>query len=390
MAQEILQGDIFGRIGKQFGEGIAEQVPRNQLSKQLSGIQGLPPQVAQAALIPGGLEALQPYLPYLQSQAAAQANAPLPQQQQQSQNQPIQTQQEIIPGTQNVQAKAQPIVPTRLSNDPEIQRQAASQEFLRNPAKYNNDFGSALKFQEEKFATQEKQIADVNSKFEALLPTLLHKEGKTTTSEVLGELQGKFAKEAEDSVISGRNTADQAAREYTTKALNFAKARDKLTSPGRDFWSSVFSKNPQKEVLAAKKAYDEAGIPEAFVNDLVANRKFSLPFASRIGFPPSGGIKEELKGIKSAGFPHVADARFGKGKEDAKVFEKVLSKITPNDSLQSVAYELRNKGYSPDAFLNLADKSQNLTPFQQRELQNRAVFPTTLSDVLYEEMANLE
>lgn len=372
MAQVLEQGDIFGRIGKQVGEGIGEQIPRNMLSSQLAKVQGLPPQVAQAALIPGGLQALQPYLPYLQSQAAAQAN--LPPGQGIAQQPAVLPKEEIIPGTQNI-AKPSIKPVERLTNDPEIQRQIAAQEFQKNPAKFNNNFENALQYQQQRFATQEKQIADVGTKFGSLLPTLLHKEGKTTTSEVLGELQNNFVKRAEDAVISGKMTADQAAREYSTKALNFAKARDRFQAPGRDFWRSLVSSTPLGEIRAAKKAYEEAGAPEAFLNDLIANRKLSLPYASALAFPPSQELQKTINGIKKANTVE---------KIDSDIFRKVLEKATPNDSLQAIALQLQKKGYSPLGFLNLAQENMDrLVPFQQRELENKGNFQPSLSDILY-------
>lgn len=371
MAQTIEQGDIFGRIGKAIGQGASEQAERNLLGKGIEQIQGIPPEIARIARLPGGKEFLPNVINYIQNRGASEQvlkQSGISPQSQTELSQPSSAQQ-----TSPSQKAPAPTRVERLTSDPEAINVRAAQRQLANPLAFPT-LAAAREYEQNRVNTQNQQIETVRNDFDKIMSGLVQKGGTETYKDVLGELQENFRKQAEDSVISGRMTEKEAARHFGEKALDFAKARNKFTVPGRDFWRSLVSSSPLKEVKAAKRAYDEAGIPEAFLNDLVSKRKFSLPYASELAFPPTAKAKDFFNHLKFSGFVK---------KEDPKTFDKALQLLTPKDSLQAFAAELNRKGFSPTAFLDYAATNGALTPFQERELENYSNFQPSITDILY-------
>jgi len=369
MAQTIEQGDIFGRIGKSFGEGFSGQyedsMKRNQLANVFDKIEGIPKEIGKVIRAPGGREALPNVLPYIQARGASQRI--LDQAGVSSEGeQPLQSS-----ATKEGKVLQRP---ERLSEDPEILSIKGAKRQLENPLRFPT-VASAIEYEAGRAKTQQNQITAVRQDFDKILETKIQKGGTETYKDVLGDLQEKFKAQAEDAVLSGKMTDKEAARYYGDKALDFAKARNKFTVPGRDFWSSLFTSNPLKEVRAVKKAYDDVGESESFINDLVSRRKFSLPIASELAKPPTSNAASFFSGLKQAGFGE---------KNDQKVFSKAFNLLTPKDSLQAFASQLRRKGYSPQGFLDyVASTEKEITPFQERELQESGSFEPSLSDILY-------
>lgn len=380
-------GSVAGRIGKGFGKGLAEQIPKDVNRYLLSsGLQKLASstetnpmkQLASLYSIPGITpEIANQAQEYLRGQASI--NEAKAEEERNKAKPPISA--EAQPTDANVQRSVSSVQPTgkqpspsRLQGTPEAIRAGGLEYTKKYPNRYRNIASAEERYRED-LANQNKQIQHINDRFKTVGEQLLQKYGKETYQSVLGELQRDFERKAEDAVLSGKMSETEAADHYTTKMLDFAKARNKLQTKGPDKWKAVFG-NGKEELKAAKKAYDDADKPEAFLNDLVTYQKLSLPRASELAFPLSKDESEYLKSLKVS-----AGKGFG---DQGKVYQQALDRLSEEDSLQNVALQLYKKSYSPQDFLKYVQNSgKELTPFQERELQSIGSFQPSLSDILY-------
>lgn len=371
-------GTLATNLGAGFGRGLAEQVPKEiERTRLASGLEKLAGSTEQNPL--RQLASLY-NIPGITPQIASQAQEYLRQQaiinEANRANQPVKegeipsaAQPSAIPATAK---EIRP--PQRLQSTPEAIRQGGLQYIARFPQRYRNIEEAENRYRQD-VANQEKQIAHVDNRFTEVGDELLQKFGPERYTNVLGELQREFKKRAEDAVLSGQMSETEAADHYTKQMLDFAKARDKQQTQGPERFKALFAGTPQKELKAAQKAYQEADLPEAFVNDLVTYQKLSLPVASEFAFPLDPEEKKYFKDLK------VSKGVFG---NTQKVYEEVLNRLSPKDSLQNFALQLSKKGYSPQQFLEYALNSEKkFTPFQTRELQSIGSFQPTLSDILY-------
>ncbi len=374
-------GSVAGRIGKGFGKGLSEQIPkeveRHRLSSGLESLSNTKEtnplkQLASLYAIPGvreNPEIANQAFNYLRQQVAI--------------NEAKGQQPEQVPGVagpqqdevkSNLPASSQPKSVPRLQSTPEAIRQGGLSYIARFPTRYRSLEEGEAQYQKD-VANQQGQIAFVNDRFKNVGATLLQQMGEDKFNNVMGELQREFEKRAEDAVLSGKMSETEAADKYSKQMLDFAKARDAQQTMGPDRWRALFGGQPQKAIKAAQKAYEEADMPEAFRNDLISYQKLSYHRASEVAFPLDKSEEEYFKKLP------VSKGVFDKNEE---VFEKTFDRLKDTDSLQNFALQLSKKGYSPQDFLTYAlDHEKNLTPIQVRELQHIGSFQPSLSDILY-------
>lgn len=379
MVQVLEQlGSISGRIGKGFAKSLSEQLPQEVARHRLSsGLRNLSEskeqnplkQLADLYSTPGITpEIAKQAQEYMRQQAIINEGQSNVQSQNQGQSQPMANQ---PPSQQQSQNQA----PQRLQNTPEAIRLGGLNYIKKFPLRYRSVEDAEAQYIKD--AThQQTQIDEVRKGLQEKSSQLLHKNGKEKYSDVLGELQREFEKRAEDDVISGRRSRSEAEDYHGKKMLDFAKARNKQQTMGKDRMRALFSSNPKKELKAAREIYKDADMPEAFANDLITYQGLSRPFASEFAFPIDEKEKSYFKNIP------VSKGTFGSNTE--KVYEDTLDRLSNQDSLQNFALQLSRKGYSPQNFLNYAlEHPDKLTPRQLSELQNIGSFQPTLSDVAY-------
>ena len=357
------QGNIFGRIGKGLGKGLAESIPksieRGQLSAGLKQLQNQPngtpfEQASYLQSLPGATpEMINSVLPLLQQQAAVNEARQL-----QQKPSSVSPQANAGVGQQN----ATPIEKfERLKSTPEAIREGAVNYLNKYPAKFKNNLAAAEAQYKEDALNQESKINKVREFFDKATPQLLNADPN-------GEVADKFREKAEEQVLSGKMTADQAGREYSKKMLDFDKSRDKQITQGLSWWDNLFSANPLKKLQAAKKAYQEAELPELFRNDLITYQKLSPQGASEIAVPLTPKSESFFKKLKRG---------------DSNAYNEALNNLTEKDSVLNFAKQLDIKGYDPQKFLDMVQEKEDLQPFQIRELQDRNKLNPSIGDLFY-------
>jgi len=362
MVQTIEQGDIFGRIGKNIGEGVAQQVERSALASRLKGIQGFPQQAADLISSPGGREILPQVMPYLQNAAIAKEA------EENASNRNVQNRSNL-PGGQSASNEI-PTTSLRLKSTPEDIREGGRRYLKATPLRFGNDPLKAEAQYQKDVDNQTQQINEVNKYFDSASKEVLQKDPT-------GEVLNKFREQAENAALAGKMTGSEAGREFSKKMLDFDKSRAKQVTQGTSWYSNLFSNAPLKQLHAARNAYKEAGLPEVFRDDLIAHQKLSGPGASEIAFPLSKGDSEFFSNVKPVG-------KITGG--DEKAYQKTIDRIGEDTSLLNFALQLSRKGYDPQRFLDLVASSEKpLTPRQNRELQQREElsFLPSLGDMLY-------
>lgn len=370
MPQTLQQGDIFGRIGKSFGEGLSDQIPkeldRQRLSKALSNIQGVPKEVGEVVSA-GGERLLPTLMPYIQDRRDREAV--------------LGSNQTPSDSSTPSQSPASPLRYDReasnylVRTDPSTLQKQAAEYSVKNNLPYSRALDLFEK-RDEKRVQSEKDFEDRGQKSEAefdkYLANDLQKSGSESFKSIIGEMQDDYRIKVRNLVDEGVNPI-KAAKETARELLDFAKTRSSIQSSGRELFR--FGKSPLEEIHAAAKKYREADASENLVNDLINYKKFSREIASAIAYPPSSQEKETFKSIKRAK---------GAFSDSVKTFKEVTDSIQPSDSMQTLAYELKNKGYDPQAFLSYARKNgKNLTARQEREFLDVGSFQPTIADIAY-------
>lgn len=399
------QGDVFGRIGKGLGQALSEQVPkeveRMRLSRglkefeetskgqtplqQVSGLLGI------AGMTPEKLSAI---LPYVQAQQArGQAiNVAKGAPGVSSSQTGVQPQAQASPSAQpQAQTSVESQTPT---TTPEV-RIATQQELRDRQAELlqNNPFMTPEQALNE--ATQEnvRDIAQNESRramqdraldeFNTLLKKNLQKDEKEIFSDISGELQNRFINRMNEDVLSGKLNTTEAANKYAKQALDFAKSRQTLKNSGsRLAWLRTTPGEVRKKIGSIRDQYEKLGILEQFTDDLVSIHGLSDAYASSLAFPVSGNkaINDEIASVKPS------FSLKGATQSIPKVAETVAKNITPNDSIYSIALDLKNKGVDEKAFMEeirrlKRENKISLNDRQQRELEKGDVISPTLGDI---------
>lgn len=290
MSYEVKQGNIFGRIGSGFGEGLSGQLPkemeRSRLAQSLEKIgqqQDASPFQQFSALVsaPGtNPQIIQSGTDLLRQQAMMQGYRRANQQyrdqgtdQQQSPQQPGLDQvvfgqkpgQQQRPSVAKEMNQAQQIIPQQTqgreeqakSNPPAASDNPLNPKYVPPPA-WNQkmqdraineafDTGKATNLDDAmKYADQQQRYytnaapaeqaqyeykrgidQEVDNLFDKELQKRLQKEGKETFNDISGDLQLDLQKQAKNSVATGRMTPQAAAEYYSKAALDLGKQKTK-------------------------------------------------------------------------------------------------------------------------------------------------------------------
>lgn len=380
-------GNIFGQIGRNFGQGLAEQLPkgieRGQLSqglKELENKPGLSPyqQAAHLYGLPGGSEAAQTLLPLLQEQRARDAylresTNPQPSQQQKP-SLSITGDEGDIPLSQQVRGAnfLEPMTNEQIKS--EVGNLVRSGRFL-DPLKaesYVREQDKNRIVGDEAF--QNKQIL-AESEFEKLRNQSLQSHGVNDFYDINGDLQRKLANKVKTEVANGGNPT-QVANKYAKEALEFAKSRRSLRDVGKkNFWNTTPSES-LRSFDNIKKHYDKMGQTDEFAKDLITYADLDPEAAYSFAFPVSKDKKlNEFIDSKKPTTKLGSSLKLG-SKNEKQIADHLSKNLSSDVSFLSIADRLDDLGLNKDAFWkeiqrNYADGTipeDKLNPRQVQEL----------------------
>lgn len=196
---------------------------------------------------------------------------------------------------------------------------------------------------------------------------------------VPGNVQDRILTKEEELVASGKKTVAQAASDAGREMKEIAKMRNDLkTHHAQNFW------DPRKNVQydrAAQKEYAKRGMLDEYKLDLISRAGMTDEQATRVAYPLSSEIKSMYKKIPNRIYAHGKDL-------SAKDYENLAKHISKDDSAVSIADSLKQKGYDPYEFLEVAkDLYQRgeiaLTDRQVQEMNKKVDFTRSLGDIWY-------
>lgn len=394
MPQVIEQSDIFGRIGKNIGQGVGEQLERSQLAGQLKKIKGFPEQAANVISSPGGREILPTVLPYIQSHRQKELvrglnpkdsvesypSAPSSQPYSpQSNNRPI-------PPKFDREA-ANYLIPT----DPNLLNQEAIKLSDETGIPYDQVRDQLAKNDSSRIATEtafEQRNTVGEQEFDKYLSSDLQKSGDDTYKAIVGAMQNDYKAKVQQLIAEGKSPK-QAASQVARDLLDFAQVRTQVSTEGGLKAYATTPSRSREQVKAARKSYADAGQLELYKNDLISKIGMKEPFAEALAYPVSGNkeivdlIKENTKKIGGVYVP----TKFNES--SPKSYEKIALAIKPSDSINAIALALDEHGYDPDQFRRVVsqqyeDGKISLDKRQARELTQAGIdFIPSLTDIWY-------
>lgn len=407
MSYQVKQGNLFGRIGSGFGEGLAGQLPkeveRNRLHGALTEIgntpnQSLFQQFAALAAAPGSTPQIQQSgAELLRQQAIMQgykrANQQYRDQQNEIQQQPnindivfaqkpgqaprqartgeLPQQEQIIPqpqGSRVEQAKANPPVASenpaaakfqpppawnQKMNDRAVEeafetgRATNLPDALAYAAQQERFYNGASAAERERYEYKRGIDNRVNELFDSELQTRLQKQGEETYQDISGDLQLDLKKQARNSVATGEMTPNEAAEYYSKAALDLGKQKSefkKLANPSLDVYL-VPSKKQDRIQSLLTMGNEFAKFGPAAQEEFY---KMLTNKESGMGLSPGGAAiiaYPRSKEMKSL----INNAKVRGGdlqhttQQAVRLADDVLKNIKPNDSLLAIVRELYTK-----------------------------------------------
>ena len=385
MAQ-VIEGNpsIAGRIGKGFGQGLAEQLPKELERSRLShGLRTLGQtdytgknrleMAADLAAIPGMTPEL---MSFAQQQLVNKNFAD----QTKRKPEPSPKPNEAISGQprENAEATSKPNIevplkerglaaPAQIRQYQQGRLQTPSQEDINSLASdylnsgYANDINHAQQMAaqalQQNITAQNERIGAFRSGLTNRMQLDLEEQGLGDYQDLLGKVQQDLLDQGE-LLISQGATPQAAEKEVQDIMRDIALATTQTQNTGAQ---SIWSTSADEKITALKnqkKIYDKYGYGEQF-NDVAQHALGSTPLYAANALEPlqNETVKKELKGLK--------EPTFGQGKLSAKKLDEIIENIKPNDNLLSIAYELRNKRYNVNQFIE-----------RLQQLEGKKFFPT--------------
>jgi hypothetical protein len=373
------QGGFASSFGNALGQGVSQQLPEEiKRYRVKSGLEELgnkniqdPYQLlSQLATIPGLDPGLLGVLaPALQSQigrgqAGAGFGTPV--------ENPTGT-----PGISNTppQPQGAPKLSPQGVNAPETEplNQLATNLLRSQPFNYPN-IQSAT-------AEADKRIGNVENEFEKQTKAFLQKGKELQEGEIGGDVLDLMRQKAiQDLALTGKSERS-IAQKYARQAKEIAKDYDSIRKVNSDtgFWREADEGTIDGLRNTAKRLTD-LGVPQdQILDNLQTKLNISRSAASYIQNP----MKNTEAGKFLAKLPENSVFRDGKinlpnGATERDLAKKLAPLINQNDSIGSIAYIARQKGY--DARLLIQElqsvlPENQINPQQQRDLANQGLIP---------------
>ena len=368
MPQVIEQGDIFGRIGKNIGQGLSEQMERMQTAKQLENIPGWPKEVSDLVKTPQGYQYLPHVLPYIQdlrAKEAARTNRP--------------TQEGIstnLPESEKLTKSGIDI------NSPNFLIPFSDQE-LRNKAADLSDkssipFSRALESVRSDEATRlsregaySAQRNEAKRLFDEGMQKVLQKAGPDTFLDVSGRGQEDFLQDVYQKMDEGK-TAFNATKEVINDLERYADTKVNLIAEGNKSYFGRSRETTKEIIRGAQKEFEKVGRLEDMKVALKKHHNLSEDEAASFAYPvqkhaDTFSVLESAPKIQRKG--DIADYR--KAKEGSEKLAKVIAKkLKSTESIQSMANFLGKKGYDKKAFIDEMRRQSNAGVFEPHKRQS--------------------
>lgn len=406
------QGGIWGQLGKGFGQGLAEQIPKEidqyKLSQGLKKIgeqEGLTPfqQFANLASIPGATpQMIQSGADLLRTQGirnayqrmagASPEETQVVQPQDKFQNVPFAG---IKPGQSQSKAAVQPEYgqpqisesnPLRTEAIPKKpwNSQRLNQEISNNFQKYPGiTQPEALQMARE---AEQRELAQpvaeqaidaykegvqnkARERFNEVLEKKLQKSGDQTYKDAIGESQAALERGMErDLRLNPNASIEDVVDRWTTKALDLAKAKSQLNEfVNRDFEQKY---NPSKKsdnfnkLKAYSKIFSQTGNQEEYYNLLRSKEGLSPKGAAYFAYERSAPVKDFVKNIKPTQFEdfNAASRRYA---------NQIKDLVNSDDSFLAIAQDISDRSpyFNVSAFFEeLGHNMELFSPRMQREI----------------------
>lgn len=383
------QGDIFGRIGKNIGQGASEQLERSSLSRGLERIAGNKDlneiqRYSQLLKLPGGAE---------------NASALIPAIQRSQERRSFQDRQEMQPSkAEDLREMSEgPLQEKRLNPDylSPLSAERIDQETTKRleqfPTETVEQARAQVKARDIERLQKEQSFENrrdlVDREFEKRVGTALQKEGARQYGDVSGAMKNEFLERIYTDVDSGKLTPYQAAKQASEELLSFAESKQNLRAIGS--MDRIFKPSEaKKSIESVRDKYEKFGKLKEFKDDLVSYQGLSEPYADALAYPVRDNkeINNIISGTKSrsGGVLNRAKQSFTNVNEE-KIADKIGKHLKPTDSLLSIALSLKGKGFNPTIFMDEIRKDYkegkiSLNDRQVQEFQKAANFSPSLAD----------
>lgn len=368
-------------LSKSLTQGLGQTLPKSiergalseglrQLSSRGAGMTPIE-QISALSRLPGGAELAPSIMPFLQAQAqapirkisregAAASDVPdtrgeLPQQDVQA---PIKQDSflERSKGSYYMIPKPPDVRQKEIEN---IQKETGLPYQYIEPIYQEEE---AKRIESEKGFEERKSLAE--SEFEKEMSRVTQKAGKDVSRDLIGETQQRYLDKVYSYLDQGLSPKESAFK-ASQDALDFSKTRTILKNRGRDFSQAM--KSPSRSVSSLeslKRKYMKLEEEEQFSNDLVNYAGMPRKLAQAFTYGNTPAVKKDISAVKRP-------LTFPSEKNKNEVFGKILSDLTPRDSLISAAISLEKKKYNPRDFMNFVSQKIDNGDFSPSDLQNR-------------------
>jgi hypothetical protein len=395
---------IAGRLGKGFAQGLSETVPKEiERQRMSSGLAQLKEQAQSGAspldlltkayttpgLTPEMAQSIQPYLLQAAQLGASTggkrgakgivANAQNGMQGEGGGGRQGQEEQKAFEHKQY-----------RRLGTPEALAERSLELQRQNPFLYPTADAAGKEAREE-YQRQQNSLQKIDAKWNKILGNKLQSDGTYAYNQVLGQLQDEFKTKAEEAVLEGKMSEEEALEKYGKEALDFAKVKTNFDSVGfRSMIPLIGDKKALETNLSAiKKKYKELGKLEEFNNELISKFDLTDQNASSFTFPVDKPVSKYLSSVKAKFYP---GSKYAQGRtnaiSDKEVVKQIADHISNDDSLFSIIKELEKKNYvASDLLKEFNDAYQSgqirLNGRQQKELEKNPSPRPSLGDLFF-------
>lgn len=223
-----------------------------------------------------------------------------------------------------------------------------------------------------------KQQEEARTKFHGQLQTKLQKTGVDVFKDIIGEsLVGLERGMERDLRTNPKASVDDVVNKWTTRALDFVKAKTNLKTLGENTnsLSMVLNNKALNNSLDEyQDIYDKAGNKEEFYNTLIDKFKMSPQGAAYKAYPRNDKIKKQIEGYKPNKFNTSYENISANSRKAAVDIEKLL---TSDDSLLAIARDMSHKDplFDQNAFFEQLGQDKDeirLNARQRREIAEGA------------------
>lgn len=437
MAQQIKQGNIFGRLGTGIGQGLAEQIPkeieRNRLAAglkefeqshqdlspmqqmaRLSSIPGVTPQMIQTF---GELAQRQNLSNAYMRRAGVQPGVPVPQNSSQelkniqfgqtkpypsvqvfNQQQPVsegaqredQKQENQVSQPQSVQInpldqRLQPIAPwsedqVATSNARYLGMGFTPQEadqLTRQAEQRSIDEKRTFQEQQKYLESQQSEVA---KDLRASIETRLQKQGTELYNDITGNQLANMEREADrDLVLNPNLTKKDIVENWSKKALELAKTNSQFNALARTTGPEALLKGDEilRKLTAYRDIYKNSGNSEEYQKELMAKFNLSPQGSAAIAFERSPEVKKYIEKHTQTPTRAVLGGELKspeKAESHARRTAIQISQIMkPEDSLLAIARDLSKKDPDFDQQSFFEQFQQDANKLNLNERQRREI-----------------